>query len=290
MPSEPSSGEAPEPSPRSRGSQRRGWQHHLLRAMAWVFGLALAGLASVVIIVGVALAVAYPNLPDISDLVDYRPKLPLRDYSAEGVLIGEFGEERRNLTPIDQIPKVMKDAVLAIEDARFYSHGGVDYRGLLRAGIANLGRAKSQGASTITMQVARNVYLSSEKTFTRKLYEVLLTFKLEHLLTKDQILEIYMNQIFLGNRAYGFAAASDAYFGKPLKEITIAEAAMLAGLPKSPSGNNPITNPSRARSRQLYIIERMEENGFITAAQADEARKQEMHVRSGIQQTAVRAE
>ena len=115
------------------------------------------------------------------------------------MLIGEFGEERRNLTPIADIPPVLKDAVLAIEDARFYSHGGVDYRGLMRAALANLGRAKSQGASTITMQVARNVYLSSEKTFTRKLYEVLLTFKLEHLLTKDQILEIYMNQIFLGN-------------------------------------------------------------------------------------------
>ena len=160
----------------------------------------------------------------------------------------------------------MKDAVLAIEDARFYSHGGVDYRGLLRAALANLGRVKSQGASTITMQVARNVYLSSEKTFTRKLYEVLLTFKLEHLLTKDQILEIYMNQIFLGNRAYGFAAASEAYFGKPMKDLTIAEAAMLAGLPKAPSAYNPISNPNRARVRQLYIIERMEENGFITAA------------------------
>jgi penicillin-binding protein 1A len=184
----------------------------------------------------------------------------------------------------------MKDAVLAIEDARFYSHSGVDYRGLLRAALANLGRVKSQGASTITMQVARNVYLSSEKTFTRKLYEVLLTFKLEHLLSKDQILEIYMNQIFLGNRAYGFAAACETYFGKPLKDITIAEAAMLAGLPKAPSAFNPVTNPARARSRQLYIIERMEENGFITAEEADAAKKQELRVRTGIQTTAVRAE
>jgi penicillin-binding protein 1A len=141
----------------------------------------------------------------------------------------------------------------------------VDYLGVIRAGLANVGRLKSQGASTITMQVARNVYLSSEKTYTRKIYEILLTFKLEHLLTKDQILEIYMNQIFLGNRAYGFAAASEAYFGKPLKDISIAEAAMLAGLPKAPSAYNPISNPKRARSRQLYIIERMEENGFITA-------------------------
>ena len=252
--------------------------------------MVLAGVASVVIIASVALAVAYPNLPDISDLSDYRPKLPLRVFSADGVLIGEFGEERRNLTPIAQIPKVMKDAVLAIEDARFYSHGGVDYRGLIRAGVANLGRVKSQGASTITMQVARNVYLSSEKTFTRKLYEVLLTFKLEHLLTKDQILEIYMNQIFLGNRAYGFGAAADTYFGKPMKDLTIAEAAMLAGLPKSPSSNNPIANPSRARGRQLYIIDRMLDNGFITAEEAEQAKKQEMKIRSSSDNTRVHAE
>ena len=290
MPSEPNSGESGTSSSRSRRKSPSGWRGALLRVVLWGAGIALAGLASVVIIVGVALAVAYPNLPDISDLSDYRPKLPLRVFSAEGVLIGEFGEERRNLTPIAEIPKVMKDAVLAIEDSRFYSHGGVDYRGLLRAGLANLGRVKSQGASTITMQVARNVYLSSEKTFTRKLYEVLLTFKLEHLLSKDQILEIYMNQIFLGNRAYGFAAAADAYFGKPMKELTIAEAAMLAGLPKAPSAFNPIVNPNRARARQLYIIERMEENGFITAAEAEAAKKQELKIRTGTDNTRVHAE
>ena len=289
MPSEPSSGE-PGASSRATAPGLSGWQRVLLRATLWTFGLLLAGTASVLIIVGVALAVAYPNLPDISELSDYRPKLPLRIYSADGMLIGEFGEERRNLTPIAEIPKVMKDAVLAIEDSRFYSHGGVDYRGLLRAAIANLGRVKSQGASTITMQVARNVYLSSEKTFTRKLYEVLLTFKLEHQLSKDQILEIYMNQIFLGNRAYGFAAASEAYFGKPMKDLTIAEAAMLAGLPKAPSAYNPISNPNRARTRQLYIIERMEENGFITTAEAEAAKKQELKVRTGTDNTRVHAE
>jgi penicillin-binding protein 1A len=270
-----------EPGTESRGSLH-GWQRGLLRALVWTLGLAAAGIASVAIISAVALAVAYPNLPDVSDLLDYRPKLPLRVYSADGVLIGEFGEERRNLTPIAEIPKVMKDAVLAIEDARFYSHGGVDYRGLMRAALANLGRAKSQGASTITMQVARNVYLSSEKTFTRKLYEVLLTFKLEHLLSKDQILEVYMNQIFLGNRAYGFAAAADAYYGKAMKDLTIAEAAMLAGLPKAPSSFNPIINPTRARSRQLYIIERMQENGFITAEEAETAKKQQLKIRSAV--------
>ncbi len=289
MPAENSADETGFPPPRA-GRTLSGWQRNLLRLLAWIFGLAGAGLACVITVVGVALAVAYPNLPDISDLSDYRPKLPLRVFSSDGLLIGEFGEERRNLTPIAEIPKVMKQAVLAIEDSRFYSHSGVDYRGLMRAGIANLGRVKSQGASTITMQVARNVYLSSEKTFTRKLYEVLLTFKLEHLLSKDQILEIYMNQIFLGNRAYGFAAAAEAYFGKPMKELTIAEAAMLAGLPKAPSAFNPISNPARARSRQLYIIERMEENGYITAQEAEEAKKQELRIRTGLPVMSVRAE
>ncbi len=262
----------------------------LLRIALWGGGLALAGILSILIIVAIAMAVAFPNLPDISALSDYRPKLPLRVFSAEGSLIGEFGEERRHLTPIKEIPKVMTDAVLAIEDSRFYQHGGVDYKGILRAALANLGRVKSQGASTITMQVARNVYLSSEKTYTRKIYEILLTFKLEHALTKDQILEIYMNQIFLGNRAYGFAAASEAYFDKPLKDITIAEAAMLAGLPKAPSAYNPISNPKRAKTRQLYIIERMQENGFITAAQAAAAKTEELKIKSAADHTKVHAE
>jgi len=260
------------------------------RIALWGGGLLLAAAVSLLIIIAIALAMAFPHLPDISDLSDYRPKLPLRVFSAEGTLIGEFGEERRHLTPIKEIPKVMTDAVLAIEDARFYEHGGVDYKGMLRAGLANLGHFKSQGASTITMQVARNVYLSSEKTYARKIYEVLLTFKLEHMLTKDQILEIYMNQIFLGNRAYGFAAAAEAYFDKPLKDITIGEAAMLAGLPKAPSAYNPITNPKRARSRQLYIIDRMVENGFITAEQAVAAKNQELKVRSSVDNPKVHAE
>lgn len=266
------------------------WLRWVFRVFLWLAGLAAAGALALVLTIAVALAVAYPNLPDISDLADYRPKLPLRVYSSEGALLGEFGEERRNLTPIGEIPKVMKDAVLAIEDTRFFQHGGVDYKGVMRAGLANLGKVKSQGASTITMQVARNVYLSSEKTFTRKIYEILLTFKLEHLLSKDQILEIYMNQIYLGNRAYGFAAASEAYFGKPLKSVSIAEAAMLAGLPKAPSAYNPISNPKRARSRQLYIIERMQENGFISAQDAVNAKKEELKIRSGPDNTRVHAE
>ena len=264
--------------------------HWALRICLWAVGLVLAGFLSVLMLVGVAMVMAYPQLPDTSDLAEYRPKLPLRIYTADGALMGEFGEERRNLTPIREIPQVMKDAVLSIEDSRFYQHGGLDYLGLIRAGIANLSKRKSQGASTITMQVARNVYLSTEKTYTRKIYEILLTFKLEHLLTKDQILEIYMNQIFLGNRAYGFASAAETYFGKSLKDITIAEAAMLAGLPKAPSAYNPISNPKRARSRQLYIIERMEENNYITAKQALEAKAEPLRIRPNNDKNRIHAE
>ena len=266
------------------------WVTWLKNIVFWGLGALGAALFSILLIVGVALAVAFPKLPDVSDLLDYRPKLPLRIFSSEGVLIGEFGEELRNLTPIAQIPKVMKDAVLAIEDARFYEHGGINYKSILRAAIANLGQAKSQGASTITMQVAKNVYLSSEKAYTRKIYEILLTFKLESLLTKNQILEIYMNQIFLGQRAYGFATASEIYFGKPLKNITIAEAAMLAGLPKAPSAYNPIVNPDRARTRQLYIIERMLENDFITKEQAEAASKEVLKLKADSDSNKIHAE
>ena len=242
------------------------------RSLGWIFGLLLAGAFGVLLLLAMALAMAYPKLPDISGLTDYRPKLPLRVLSSDGQLLGEFGEERRYYLPIKEIPKVMRDAVLAIEDARFYQHGGVDYLGVLRAGLANVGDSRSQGASTITMQVARNFYLSTEKTLTRKIYEILLALKIEHALSKDQILEIYMNQIFLGHRAYGFASASEVYFGKPLKDISIAEAAMLAGLPKAPSAYNPINNPRRANIRQQYIIERMLDNGFINETQRDQAK------------------
>ncbi|MBP6501230.1 MAG: penicillin-binding protein 1A [Rhodoferax sp.] len=262
----------------------------LLRIVRWMMGLAVAGAACLAIVIAIALAVAFPNLPDVSALSDYRPILPLRVFSADGLLIGEFGEERRKLTRLKDMPQVMTDAVLAIEDTRFYEHGGVDYKGMVRAALANLGNFKSQGASTITMQVARNVYLSSEKTYTRKIYEVLLTFKLEHLLSKDQILEIYMNQIFLGNRSFGFAAASEAYFDKPLKDITVAEAAMLAGLPKAPGTNNPIKNPKRARARQLTVIDRMEETGFITAQQAETARNEKLKLKGGSDAVKVHAE
>jgi penicillin-binding protein 1A len=256
------------------------WARWLLKIGAGFAGLVAAGTAVALIVLAIALAVAYPNLPEISGLTDYRPKLPMRIYSADGELLAEFGEERRNFTPIKQIPQVMKDAVLASEDASFYQHPGVDYRGVLRAGLANLNKLRSQGGSTITMQVARNFYLSTEKTYTRKIYEILLAFKIESLLSKDQILEVYMNQIFLGQRAYGFGAASEIYFGKPLKDITVAEAAMLAGLPQAPSVYNPISNPERAARSQRHIIDRMLENGFINAEQREAARAQQLRYRA----------
>ncbi len=252
----------------------------LARLLVWCFAAAAASLLGLLLVICVALAVAYPNLPDISSLADYRPKLPLRVFSSDGVLLGEFGEERRELIPIARVPKLMKDAVLAAEDSRFYQHGGVDYKGVARAALENLRDARSQGASTITMQVARNFYLSTEKTFTRKIYEILLALKIERLLSKDQILELYMNQIFLGQRASGFAAAAQVYFGKPLADVTVAEAAMLAGLPKAPSAYNPIANPKRATLRQRYIVGRMLENGFITQAQHDEAMAQVLRYRA----------
>ncbi|XHS80046.1 penicillin-binding protein 1A [Burkholderiaceae bacterium UC74_6] len=266
----------------SRAAPRHPAVHFLVRALAWFAGIAAAIGVCGLLLVGLALAMAYPNLPDVSGLTDYRPRLPLRVLSSDGQLLGEFGEERRSFTPIKEMPKRMQDAILAIEDARFYQHGGVDYLGVIRAGLANVGDSKSQGASTITMQVARNFYLSTEKTFTRKIYEILLALKIETALTKPQILEIYMNQIFLGHRAYGFAAASEIYFGKPIKDLTIAEAAMLAGLPKAPSAYNPIDNPRRARIRQQYIIERMYETGYITEEERDAAKAEKLHYRSGI--------
>ena len=233
---------------------------------------------------------AYPNLPDIDSLATYQPKMPLRVFSADNMLIGEFGEERRSLVRYKDIPKVMKQAVLAIEDDRFYEHGGVDYWGILRAALHNAMGGSRQGASTITQQVARNFFLSSEQTVKRKLYEVLLAWKIEKNLTKDQILELYMNQIYLGQRSYGFASAAQIYFGKKLHDITIAEAAMLAGLPKAPSANNPVVNPKRARARQQYILQRMHDLGYITTAQYEQARDEQLKIKMDSNEFGVHAE
>ena len=265
-------------SSRSRTVLRR----TLLAGTAATFVLLCAG--------GVAFAVMSARLPDVSALSDYRPKLPLRVYTADGQLIGEFGEERRQLVPIDQVPKMLKDAVLAVEDTRFYEHGGVDAKGIARAMLSNLMHGTRQGASTITQQVARNVYLSSEQTYSRKLYEAMLALQLERKLSKDQILEIYLNQIYLGNRAYGFAAASEAYFGKPLKDITAAEAAMLAGLPKAPRSANPVSNPRRARDRQLHVLARMQETGVLSSEQVAQAKAEPLQLRDAADPSRLHAE
>jgi penicillin-binding protein 1A len=228
----------------------------------WAFPLLLVVSTAVagVILIAFAAVVVYPTLPSLETLTDYRPKVPLRVYSAEGQLIGEFGEERRAVVTISEVPKQMIAAILAAEDERFYQHGGVDYVGVARAALSNFASGGvRQGASTITMQVARNFFLSKEKTLSRKFNEMLLAFKIEHNLTKDQILELYLNQIYLGQRAYGFAAAAQTYFGKPLEKLTLAEHAMLAGLPKAPSRFNPLANPKRAKLRQQYVLRRMRE-------------------------------
>jgi penicillin-binding protein 1A len=255
---------------------QRNWQQYLIR---WGIFLGSAGLILLGLVIVYALVVAKPNLPDLDTITDYNPKVPLRIYTADNALIGEFGEERRNIIAIEEIPSYLKNAVVAIEDERFYEHGGVDYWGVLRATLANLRGRLAQGASTITMQVARNFFLTNEKSFTRKIYEVLLAWKIEANLSKEQILELYMNQIYLGQRAYGFSSAAQIYFGKDIQRISIAEAAMLAGLPKAPSAYNPVVNYRRAKIRQEYILQRMRDLKMITPSQYQSAMTESLHVR-----------
>ena len=258
----------------------------------WLPLAILAG-AAVLAVVGGAYVVtlAYPNLPSLQALTEYQPKIPLRIYTAEGVQIGEFGEERRAMVGIGEVPDVLKNAIISAEDERFYEHAGIDYIGVLRAAYANLvAGGRRQGASTITMQVARNFFLSSEKTLTRKLYEALLAFKIEHSLTKEQILELYVNQIYLGQRAYGFGAASQIYFGKALDQLTLAETAMLAGLPKAPSLYNPVANPQRAKQRQHYVLRRMAELGYISAEEHETAVKAPVRAKREVSDYSLHAE
>ncbi|MFM0249193.1 penicillin-binding protein 1A [Paraburkholderia sediminicola] len=276
---------SPPPAPQKR--KRPLW----LKLIMGFVGLIVAGILCVLLVLGYALVVATPNLPSLDALTDYRPKVPLRIYTADHVLIGEFGEERRDIVHIQDVPDSLKKAVLAIEDARFYDHGGVDLTGIARAGFVALTNGHAtQGASTITMQVARNFFLSSEKTYTRKIYEMLLAYKIESKLSKDQILEVYMNQIYLGQRAYGFASAARVYFGKDLKDLTLAESAMLAGLPKAPSAYNPVVNPKRAKIRQEYILQRMYELHYISQEQYEEASKQPLVVKGAGKEFSVHAE
>src|SRR5438045_1588084 len=260
------------------------WAIYLVSLIA---GILLVGL----LLVGFIIILAYPKLPDMTTLTDYQPKIPLRIYSAEGSLLGEFGEERRAVVKIQDVPVLMKQAILAAEDERFYQHGGVDYQGLLRAAYSDLvSRKLGQGASTITMQVARNFFLTREKTPTRKLNEILLAYKIEANLSKDQILELYMNQINLGRHAYGFGAAAQIYFGKSLRDINLAEAAMLATLPQAPSRNNPVANPERAKQRQHYVLRRMRDVNFINEAQYQQALQVPLHVQHEIRSSLAHAD
>src|SRR3972149_1123302 len=259
----------------------------------WAFPVVLAtsGALAGVMLIAFAAAIIYPTLPSLEALTDYQPKIPLRVYSADGKLIAEFGEERRAVVRIEDVPRPMSHAILAAEDERFYQHSGVDYMGVARAALSNfISGGARQGASTITMQVARNFFLSKEKTLTRKFNEMLLAFKIEHDLSKDQILELYINQIFLGQRAYGFAAASQIYFGKTLDQLSLAETAMLAGLPKAPSRFNPVINPQRAKLRQQYVLRRMRELNFISDAQWQLADQQPLVVKKEVNDFAVKAD
>ncbi len=216
-----------------------------------------------------------PKLPSIEGLSDIQLQVPLRIYSAEGGMIAEYGEKRRSPKAIDEIPLLLRQAFLAAEDDRFYVHPGVDYQGILRAAMVLVTTGeRGQGGSTITMQLARNFYLSSEKTFARKLNEIFLALKIEQQLSKDQILELYLNKIYLGNRSYGVAAASQVYYGKPMESLSLAQLAMIAGLPKAPSRYNPVINPSRALIRRDYVLGRMLDLGYITESDMRFARAQ----------------
>lgn len=247
------------------------WWHFLILFIL-VGGLTVSAMAAL------AVTLIYPTLPSLEALTNYKPKLPLRVYSADGYLISEFGEERRAFVSIDKVPQNLKDAVLAIEDRRFYQHGGVDTKGILRAIKNNVTGKSHEGASTITMQVAKNFFTTpgNKRTMVTKVKEALLALKIEKTLSKDQILELYLNQIYLGQRSYGFAAASQVYYGKSLSKLTLAESALLAGLPKAPSGYNPFTHPKRATSRQHEVLRDMRRYGFIDEAQFNAAMQQKL--------------
>lgn len=257
--------------------------YFMLKKIFTTFLGLLLGLALIAVgAVAIAVNYAYPRLPNLDAVTNYKPKAPLMIYSADNKLLGVYGEERRSFTKIDQFPKVLKDAVIAAEDKRFYDHWGVDLMGVVRAAVGNMisGQVES-GASTITQQVAKNFFLTNERSFKRKFNEALLAYKIEKTLSKDQILELYFNQIYLGQRSYGFAAASMAYFNKPVQNLDLAEASMLAGLPKAPSAFNPLVNPERAKLRQAYILNNMLQLGMITQEQHDAALKEQLIYQSG---------
>ena len=237
--------------------------------------LGLLGALTAAIAIGAAYYYLRPGLPEIDNLRDVRFQVPLKVLSHEGELIAEFGEKRRRPLSYEEIPQRMIQAFLAAEDDRFFEHPGVDYRGLVRAGIQlALTGEKKQGGSTITMQVARNFYLTRQKTYTRKLSEIFLALRIEEDLSKPEILELYLNKIYLGHRAYGVGAAAQVYYGKNVDELDLAQTAMIAGLPKAPSRFNPLANPPRALERRGYVLGRMLELGYIDRPAYDEAMAQ----------------
>lgn len=248
--------------------------------MKWFKYLLVLGLAGTLALAGYIFLVIMPGLPELDKITDYQPKIPLRIYTAEGKLMAEFGEEHRDFVSIDKIPLKLKQALLASEDSRFYDHSGVDPRSIGRAILSDLRGGYYQGGSTITMQVARNFYLSREKTLHRKLREILLTYKIEQTLSKDQILELYMNQIYLGQRAYGFSSAAKTYFGKSLNQISLAEAALLIGIPRNPNKLNPVVNYEKAKAYQLVVLKAMHKNGWISEAEMKQASQEKLQVKS----------
>ncbi|WP_235533553.1 MULTISPECIES: penicillin-binding protein 1A [unclassified Roseateles] len=249
-----------------------------LLARPWL--LALVGLPLALLLVGIIVAIIlWQQLPALDVLTDYQPHQPLRVMSADGQLLGEFGAERRRFVALKDIPKPMQDALLAVEDTDFYQHSGIDYSGIVRAMWRNLThRGPLHGASTITQQLARDTFLTKQQRWSRKIVEALLAIKIEGALSKAQILEIYMNQIYLGNRAYGFAAAAERYFGKELRQLSTAQMALLIGLPKDPNRLNPAVYPERARRRQAVVLERLAVVGLVTPEQAKAAREQPLNI------------
>jgi penicillin-binding protein 1A len=232
-----------------------------------------------------ALACSYvylvPTLPSIESMRNVELQVPLRVYTRTGALIAQIGEQRRIPVAYDQIPELVKHAFLAAEDERFFEHHGIDYFGVVRAAVIDLiSGHKTQGASTITMQAARNMFLTLDKTARRKLQETFVTYRMEHEFSKQEIFGLYLNVIFFGQRAYGVAAAAEAFFGKPLDKLDVAEAATIAGVPKAPSSYNPIVNPELATMRRAYVLRRMRELGFIDAATADAANREPMQARA----------
>ena len=256
--------------------------------------LVLLGLLVLILLLGGSAAGALwyisRDLPSLDSLQEYQPSLVSRVYSGDRQVIGQFYVERRILVTLSDVPQSLTQAVIAVEDARFFEHPGLDVIGILRAVLANMRHGgKVEGASTITQQLARSLFLSPERTYGRKARELILAYKMELILTKEQILEMYLNQIYFGQGAYGVSAASLTYFGKDLAELNLAESALLAGIPKSPNNFSPYKNPERAKKRQEHVLERMEEAGFITAEQRQEAAAQPLsfrHQGSGSEQLA----